>query len=83
MKKKRESARTTYGDDHEDDADGAGGLVATDLEVADPVDDGHQNYGEEGADVEDLELFRELPGEAEEEDGEEEEDVAADGCGSL
>jgi hypothetical protein len=44
------------------------------------LDDGHEDDGEEGADVDDFEDAAELPREAEgEEDGEEEEDVAARG----
>ena len=49
------------------------------LRCGDAVDGGHQDDGEEGADVEDLELFAELPGEGEQEqDADGEEDVAAD-----
>jgi hypothetical protein len=47
--------------------------------LGDAADDGHENDGEEGADVEDQELFPEGPSEAEkEEDRDSEEDVAAD-----
>ena len=53
--------------------------------MRDAGDDGHENDGEEGADVEDQELFFEGPGEGEKkEDRDSEEDVAADGgAGSL
>jgi hypothetical protein len=60
-------------------------MVAADVELGDAGDGGHENDGEEAADVEDQDLFPECPGEGEkEEDGDGEEDVAADGCaGSL
>jgi hypothetical protein len=53
--------------------------------LGDARDGGHENDSEEGADVEDEELFLECPGESEEEkNGDGEEDVAADfGAGSL
>ncbi len=54
-------------------------MVAAEVELRDASDDGHENDGEEGADVEDQELFFEGPGEGEkEQDGDCEEDVAAD-----
>ena len=57
-------------------------MPATDRELADPGDDGHEDDGEEGGDVEDLELAGEAPGEAEgDEDREEEDDVGAGGGG--
>ena len=60
-------------------------MIAAEVELRDARDGGHENDGEEGADVEDQELFFEGPGEGEEEeDGDGEEDVAADfGAGSL
>ena len=72
-------------DDEDDDGDGAGGMVATDSGLPDAVDDGHQNDGEEGAHVENLDLFDQIPGEGEEKQDENgEEDVAVDcGAGSL
>ena len=60
-------------------------MVAANADLGDAVDSRHENDSEEGADVEDEELFLERPGKSEEEkDGDSEEDVAADGCaGSL
>jgi len=67
------------GDDQKDDGYGARGVVAADMELGDAYDNGHENDGEEGADVEDQDLFPEGPGEGEkEEDRDTEEDVAAD-----
>ena len=64
--------------DKNDDCDSAGGTIAADGDFGDAVDGGHQDDGEEGADVEDLELLAEFPGEGEqEEDADGEEDVAA------
>ena len=53
--------------------------------MRDAGDGGHENDSEEGADVEDEELFLEGPGEGEkEEDADAEEDVAADfGAGAF
>jgi hypothetical protein len=53
--------------------------------MPDAVDGGHENDGEKGADVEDLELAGESVGEGKKEEDENgEEDVAADfGAGSL
>ena len=49
------------------------------LELGDAGDEGHQNGGEEGADVDDEHLFLESPGEGEQEkDADGEEDAAAD-----
>jgi hypothetical protein len=55
------------------------------VELRDAIDGGHENDGEEAADIEDQELFPEGVGEGEkEEDGDREEDVAADfSVGSL
>jgi hypothetical protein len=48
--------------------------------VGDAVDGGHEDDGEEGADIEDQQLFLEGPGEGEaEEDDKTEDNVAADG----
>ncbi len=60
-------------------------MVVADLDFGDAGDGGHEDYGEECADVEDEELFFERVGEGqEEEDADGEEDVAADvGAGSL
>jgi hypothetical protein len=67
-------------EDEENDGDGARGVIAANVELRDPVDRRHENNGEEGADVEDQELFFEGPGEGEEEeDRDRKEDVAADG----
>ena len=70
----------TTADDENDDGDGAAGLVAAEeVDCGDAVDDGHQDDGEEGADVEDFELFGELPGEEQGyEHAEGKEDVAVD-----
>jgi len=66
-------------DDQKDDGYGTRGMVAADIELGDACDDGHENDGEEGADVEDQKLFLEGPGEGEKkEDRDAEEDVAAD-----
>ncbi len=40
--------------------------VAADVEVGDPVDEGHEHDGEERADVDDFELFEQLVGDGEE-----------------
>jgi hypothetical protein len=71
--------------DEKDDGHGAGRMVAAKVELPDAIDGGHENDGEEAADVEDQDLFLERPGEGEEKkDGDGEEDVAADCCaGSL
>ena len=67
------------GDDQKDDGDGARGMVAAQVETSDASDGGHEDDSEEGADVEDQELFPEGPGEGEkQEDRDAEEDVAAD-----
>ena len=53
-------------------------MVAADIELRDASDGGHEDDSEEGADVEDEELFPEGPGEGEEEkDTDGEENVAA------
>ncbi len=52
--------------------------MASKADSLDAGDDGHEHDGEEGADVEDFQLFEEVPGEVEDEDhGKEEDDVAA------
>jgi hypothetical protein len=67
------------GDDQKEDGYDARRMIAADIGLGDAADDGHENDGEEGADVEDQELFPEGPSEAEkEEDRDSEEDVAAD-----
>jgi hypothetical protein len=60
-------------------------MIAAQVETRDAIDGGHEDDSEEGADVEDQDLFPECPGEGEkEEDRDAEEDVAADfGAGSL
>ena len=66
------------GGDENDDGDGARGAVAANVEFGDAGDDGRENDGEERADVDDLQLFEQVPGEVErEQDGDAEEDVAA------
>jgi hypothetical protein len=68
-------------DEEKDDGDGAGGMVAAKVGFGDAGDDGHQDDGEEGADVEDQQLLFERPGEGEEKkDDDAEEDVCAS-CG--
>ena len=67
------------GDDEKNDGDGAGGTIAANADLGDAGDGGRENDSEEGADVEDEDLFLERPGEGEQEknsDGEE--DVSAD-----
>jgi hypothetical protein len=59
-------------------------MAAAEFELGDAGDDGHEDGGEEGADVYDEHLFLEGPGEGEEEkDSEGEEDVAANGAAGL
>ena len=54
-------------------------MVAADLPGGDADDEGHENDGEESADVEDQQLFAEVPGEGEQkQDDDAEENVAAD-----
>jgi hypothetical protein len=54
-------------------------VVATQVQARDASDGRDENDSEEGADVEDEELFAEAPGEGEkQEDRDAEEDVAAD-----
>ena len=65
------------GADEEDDGDAAAGGPATDMDLLEALDDRHEHDSEERADVEDLQLFHQVPGKGEgEDDGEEEEDVA-------
>jgi len=64
-------------DDQKDDGYSARRAIAADIELGDAAYEGHENDSEEGADVEDEELFPEGPGEGEkEEDRDAEEDVA-------
>jgi hypothetical protein len=54
-------------------------MVATDVELGDAGDGGHEDDSEERADVEDQDLFLEGPGEGEQEkNSDRKEDVAAD-----
>jgi hypothetical protein len=54
-------------------------MVAADLPCGDADDERHENDGEESADVEDQQLFAEVPGEGEQkQDDDAEENVAAD-----
>jgi hypothetical protein len=63
----------------EDDSNGARGVVVADFELGDAIDGGHEDYGEEGAAVEDEELFFEGVGERQkEEDAHRKENVTAD-----
>jgi len=73
------------GDDQKDDGYRARRMVAAQVETSDAAYEGHEDDSEEGADVEDQDLFPESPGEGEkEEDGDAEEDVGADfSAGSL
>ena len=47
------------GGDEDDDGDGARRLVVADFELGDAVDGGHEDYGEQSANVEDEEFFLE------------------------
>jgi hypothetical protein len=59
-------------------------MVAAEVQLCDTDDNGHEDDGEESADVEDQQLLLEGPGEGEEkEDGDGEEDIAADGRSGL
>jgi hypothetical protein len=72
------------GEDEKNDRDGARGMVAANAVFGDAGDDRHQDDGEEGADVEDQQLFLEDPGEGEkEQDDDAEEDIAADRSSGL
>jgi hypothetical protein len=52
--------------------------------LSDARDDGHEDDGEQGADVEDQQLLLEDPGESQEEqDDDGEEDIAANRCSRL
>jgi hypothetical protein len=54
-------------------------MVAAEVETSDASDGGHENDREEGADVEDEELFPQAPGKREKQECRDaEEDVAAD-----
>lgn len=69
------------GDDEQKDDDRADArrMASADAEERDPADDGHEDDGEERADVEDEELFTQGEGEGKEkQDADGEEDVAAD-----
>ena len=79
-----DSEDKAHRDDEKEDGCGAGGVVAAVFELGDAGDDGHQDGGEEGGDVDDQHLFLEGPGEGEDEkDSESKEDVAADGSAGL
>jgi len=68
------------GEYESDDGDGARGRPLADAEAHDLLHERHEDYREEGADVDDLEDLAKAPGECKaERDGEHEEDVAADG----
>jgi hypothetical protein len=73
------------GDNQDDDGNAARRMVAAKVEPGDAGDGGHEDDREEGADVEDQDLFLECPRKRKEEKyGDGEENVAADGCaGSL
>jgi len=76
-----EEEREDAGDaeDQKDDGYAAGRMIAAKVELRDAIDGGQENYSEEAADVEDQELFPEGVGEGEKkEDGDAEENVAAD-----
>ncbi len=80
-----ESEDASESDNQEHDCHTARRMVAADIELGNASDDGHENDGKEGADVKDQELFFEGPGKGEKkQDGDCEEDVAADrGAGAL
>ena len=66
------------GGDENNDGDGARGAITSNLEFGNAEDEGSQNHGKERADVNNLQLFGELPGDVErEEDADTEEDVAS------
>ena len=74
-----EEEREADSGDEKNDSDAAAGAPAPDVDLLIALDDGHENDGEERADVEDFQLFQQVPGECEsKDDGEEEEDVAVD-----
>jgi hypothetical protein len=59
-------------------------MVAAEVELCDADDDGHEDDGEESADVEDQQLLPEGPGEGyEKQNDDAEEDVAADRSSGL
>jgi len=81
-----EEDRQDEGDAENEKKDGyrAGDATATDVKGGDVADDGHQDGGEESADVDDQQLLLQGPGEGEEEeDAEAEEDVAANVAAGL
>jgi len=81
-----EEDRQDEGDteDEKKDGRGAGDAAAADVRGGDAADDGHQDGGEEGTDVDDQQLLLQGPGEGEEEeDAEAEEDVAANVAARL
>ena len=63
--------------DEQDNGDAAAGRPGADTDLLKALDDWHEHDGEQGADVEDFELFHQVPGEGErKDDGEDEEDVS-------
>ena len=73
-----EDERSDADSKQEDDGDDAGGAAAADLCVLNAQDERHKHDCKERADVDDLELFEQVPGEIQGEDhAEEEGDMAA------
>jgi hypothetical protein len=65
-------------DDQDDDGNGARGTIAAKAQFGDASDDWSQHHGEEGADVDDLQLFKKMPCQIEgKKDGDSKEDVTA------
>ena len=52
--------------DEEEDGGGSGGVAAVEIKGGDAPDGGHQNCGEERANVDDQQLFFQVPGQGEE-----------------
>lgn len=59
-------------------------MVTPDFKFGDAYDEGGQDHGEEGTDIDDFQLFDQLPGNVErEENADREKNVAAYGCAGL
>ena len=68
-----------YGGDEKDDGNAAAWRPVLDVKRLKALDDGHENDGKERTDVEDLQLFHQVPAEGESENNaNDEEDVAVD-----
>jgi hypothetical protein len=72
------------GGEEKDDGNRARGMVAAEVELCDADDNGHEDDGEESADVKDQQLLLEGPREGyKKQDGDAEEDIAADRSSGL